>query len=75
MEDLQPSALPQSLPKKLLGIITQSIVVILGLAILVIVIGAVVLAWFDKSLSDAVIAILGVMVGYLGNAIQGDKQD
>jgi uncharacterized ion transporter superfamily protein YfcC len=67
--DVQPQGLPQGLPKKVLGFVTQNIVFILGLTVLIVVFGAMVLAWFDKAIPEAVIAMGSVALGYLGKSL------
>lgn len=73
MEQPKPLSLPRNLPAKVVGSITRNIVVILGITIVVVVVGSILLAWFDKEVPSAIIAMAGVALGYLGNAIQGDE--
>ena len=68
-EPIRPAALPSGLPRKILGNVTQSIVLILGVAVVAVIVGAILLSWFEKTIPDAVMVMGGVALGYLGKAI------
>jgi cytochrome c biogenesis protein CcdA len=72
-EQPQPQSLPSGMGKRAIAAISNNIVVILGLSVLMVILGAVVLAFFDKVMPEAVLVMGGVALGYLGNAIQNDK--
>ena len=65
----RPAALPANLPRQVVGTATLNIVIILGASVLAVIVGAILLSWFDKALPDAVMVMGGVALGYLGKAI------
>jgi hypothetical protein len=74
IQPAQPQGLAQGLPKKALAAVTQSTVLYLGLTLLIVVLGALFLAWNDKAMPEAVIALAGVALGYLGKGVlDGDS--
>jgi hypothetical protein len=67
---VRPSnALSPSLPKKVLGSITNNIVIILGISLVLIIVSTFVLSWVDKTMPESILVMGGVALGYLGNAI------
>jgi hypothetical protein len=70
---VQPAALSPSLPRRAVAAITNNIVFVLGVAVIMVIAGSIILAWFDKVIPEAVVVMGGVALGYLGNAIQTQK--
>lgn len=66
-----PAQLPANTPAKTVAKIANNIVVIMGIAVLVVIIGSLLLSWFDKTVPEAVLTMGGVALGYLGNVIVG----
>ena len=62
-------SLPVGLPKKVLGAVTQNVVLWLGLSVFAVILGSIALSWFDKTIPEGVIAMGGVALGFLGKAI------
>lgn len=69
----KPQSLSKNLPRRVLGAVTSSTVLYLGLTVLIVVAGSLILAWFDKTMPEAVVALAGVALGYLGKVID-DQQ-
>ncbi len=68
-----PAGLPQGLSKSDTGAIVRNVVYFLGAALVLVVVGVVVLAWFDKTIPDVISVIAGSVVASLGAvlAVQG----
>lgn len=76
MMDEQPTAqgLAAGVPRKIIGAVTQNTVLILGIVVIAVIVGAILLAWFDKPLPESIIALAGVALGYLGKGVlDGDS--
>lgn len=72
-QPVKPQSLSKNLPRRVLGAVTSSTVLYLGLTVLITVAGTLILAWFDKAVPEAIIALAGVALGYLGKVID-DRQ-
>lgn len=68
-EPIRPAALAAGVPKKIVGAVTQNTVIILGIVVIAVIVGSILLAWFDKPLPEAIIALAGVALGYLGKGV------
>lgn len=66
---MQPAALPQGLSPKAVEKATNNITLILGAVVLLVIVGAFITTWFDKQMSEAIIALAGVALGYLGKLV------
>lgn len=68
-QPIQPSQLAAGVPRKVIGVVTQNTVLILGIVVIAVILGAILLAWFDKPLPESIIALAGVALGYLGKGV------
>lgn len=68
-QPISPLGLAKELPKKAVAAVTRSTVLYLGLTLLLVVGGALLLAWNDKALPGEIIALAGVALGYLGKGV------
>ncbi len=68
-----PAGLPQGLSKSDTGAIVRNVVYFLGAALILVVVGVVLLSWFDKPVPDVISVVAGSIVGSLGAvlAVQG----
>ena len=55
-----PVQLPVNTPAKTVAKIANNIVLIMGIAVLVVIIGSILLSWFDKTVPEAVLTMGGV---------------
>jgi uncharacterized ion transporter superfamily protein YfcC len=69
----EPQRLPSNLSRRALDAATRNVIVILGISVVAVIIGSMVLAWFDRVVPEATLVMGGVALGYLGNAIQAEK--
>lgn len=66
---MEPMGLPEKLSEQDTGAIVRNIVYFLGSAIILVVIGVVVLAWFEKPMPDVLSVVAGSIVASLGAVI------
>lgn len=67
-----PAALPKGLSPKAVEKATMNITLILGIVVLAVILGTFLSTWFDKQVSEAVIAMGSVALGYLGRLVTED---
>lgn len=62
-------SLPEKLSETDTGAIVRNVVIFLGAALTLVVVGTIVLSWFDKQIPEVLVVLAGLLAGYLGGTI------